>query len=86
MQDRPDQAWVELAARLRDESEKRGWGSRELWAMTRAQREAAMWRGELTSDQLREWAARAPQEVPLIGREFAFIAMLEPEWADADDG
>jgi hypothetical protein len=54
--------------------------------MTAAQREAAMWRGELTFLQLREWYARTPHEVPLIGGELPWIAMLTPEWAEADDG
>ena len=58
---------------------------RFLWSMTAAEREAAMWRGELTMDQLCAWAQRAPDEVPLINGEFAFIAALTPEVAEADD-
>ena len=56
--------------------------SRGLWAMSAAEREAAMWRGELTSTQLFEWARRRPEEVPLINGEFAFIAMHTPEAAE----
>ena len=85
MQDRPDQAGIEIAARLQDERERRERQSRQLWAMTAAQREAAMWRGELTFTQLREWYARAPHEVPLIGGELPWIAMLTPEWAEVDE-
>ena len=58
---------------------------RFLWSMTAAEREAAMWRGELTMDQLCAWAQRAPDEVPLINGEFAFIAMFTPEVAEGDD-
>lgn len=85
MQNRHDQAGVELAARLHDERARRERGSRQLWAMTAAQREAAMWRGELTFAQLQEWYARAPDEVPLIGGELPWIAVLTPEWAEADE-
>lgn len=56
--------------------------SRVLWEMTPAQRQAAMWRGELTSYQLFEWAQRKPREVPLINDEFAFIAWSTEEFRD----
>lgn len=85
MHDRRHQAAVELTARLLDARERRERGSRELWAMTPAQREAAMWRGELSFHQLQEWTARAPHEVPLLGGELAWIALLTPEWAEADE-
>lgn len=57
--------------------------SRELWKMTPAQRQAAMWDGRLSREQLYEWAKRAPKEVPLIENEFAFIAATTPEVAEA---
>jgi hypothetical protein len=56
-----------------------------LWAMTPAQRQAAMWAGELTQDQLYEWASRAREEVPLIEGEFAFIAASTPEVAELEE-
>lgn len=56
--------------------------SRALWEMTPAQRQAAMWRGQLSSHQLFEWAARKPSEVPLINDEFAFLAWSTPEVAE----
>jgi len=59
--------------------------SRALWAMSAAERTAAMQRGELTGAQLMEWARRAPEEVPLIDGEWAFIAALTPEVADRDE-
>jgi hypothetical protein len=59
-------------------------GSNALWALTPEQRAAAMWAGELTRDQLYEWAKRAPDEVPKIGNEFAFIAIHTPEVAELD--
>jgi hypothetical protein len=54
-----------------------------LWAMTRDERIAAMWRSELTQRQLSQWSSRAQHEVPLLGGEFAWIAMRTPEWAEA---
>jgi hypothetical protein len=54
-----------------------------LWAMTREERIAAMWRSELTRRQLSQWSSRAQHEVPLLGGEFAWIAMRTPEWAEA---
>ncbi len=59
--------------------------SRALWAMTPAEREAAMRRGALTGSQLLEWARRAPDEVPTINGEWAFIAASTPEVADRDE-
>lgn len=50
--------------------------------MTPAQREAAMWRGELTYGQLREWTSHATAEVPLLGGELAWIVMRTPEWLE----
>jgi hypothetical protein len=42
---------------------------RALWAMTRDERIAAMWRGELTTGQLCQWSSRAQHEVPLLAGE-----------------
>ena len=53
---------------------------RALWAMTRDERIAAMWRGELSLRQLCQWSSRAQHEVPLLGGEFAWIAMRTPEY------
>ena len=56
-----------------------------LWAMSRDERIAAMWRRELTLRQLRKWSSRAQHEVPLLGGEFAWIAMRTPDWAVGDE-
>lgn len=58
---------------------------RKLWAMTRAERVAAMWHSQLTLRQLCQWSSRAPHEVPLLAGEFAWIVMRTPEWAEASD-
>lgn len=52
---------------------------RTLWEMTLAERVAAMRRGELTLEQCSAWAARHPEQVPLLNGEFEFLAahMLE---------
>ena len=56
-----------------------------LWAMSPTDRITAMWRGDLTLFQLTSWSSRAPNEVPLIGGEFAYIVMRTPEWAEAGE-
>ncbi len=56
-----------------------------LRAMTRAERIAAMWRGELSLRQLCQWSSRAQHEVPLLGGEFAWIVMRTPDWAEASN-
>lgn len=57
---------------------------RKLWHMTPAQRVEAMWAGQLSWDQLFAWARRAPNEVPLVNGEFAFIALSTPEASEAE--
>jgi hypothetical protein len=51
-----------------------------LWSMSPGERVAAMWRGQLSLHQLCHWSARKPDEVPLLGGEFAWIAMRTPDW------
>jgi hypothetical protein len=52
---------------------------RTLWQMTVAQRVASMRRGELTLEQCSAWAARYPEQVPLLGGKFEYLALLTPE-------
>lgn len=52
---------------------------KQLWAMTPSQRIAAMRAGKLTMEQCCAWAARHPEQVPLLNGEFEFIAALMPE-------
>ena len=47
--------------------------------MTPNERIAAMRRGDLIMEQCCAWAARYPQQVPLINGEFEFIAAYMPE-------
>jgi hypothetical protein len=54
-----------------------------LWALSAAEREVAMRRGELTWGQLCEWAQKESAEVPLIDGEWTFIAAFTPEVAEA---
>lgn len=69
-----DQALVVLQAR---DAHLRG-----VWEMTVAQRIDAMRRGELTMEQCSAWAARYPEQVPLLEGEFEYIARLTPEVCD----
>ena len=50
-----------------------------LWRMTPNERIAAMRRGSLNIEQCCAWAARHPQQIPLINGEFEFIAAHMPE-------
>jgi hypothetical protein len=50
-----------------------------LWRMTATERVAAMRRGELTLEQCCAWAARHPEQVPLLNGEYEFIAIRMPE-------
>jgi hypothetical protein len=83
-----DEAALERALRAQAHRAEQ---SEALWAMTRAQRVEAMWRGELSYFQLCEWSARRPHEVPRIPTditpsgepgEFAWIVMQTPEWCE----
>jgi hypothetical protein len=58
----------------------------QLWAMSPAERIAAMNEGRLSLTQLTAWSARRPSEVPLIGGEFAYIAMYDPEYCERAEG
>jgi hypothetical protein len=75
-----------IMKQLTEERASRAELSRALWAMSAAECEAAMSRGQLTGTQLLEWARRAPDEVPTINGEWAFIAASTPELADVDAG
>ena len=59
-----------------------GEGRARLWAMSAAERLAAMHRGELTLDQLAAWTRARPEECPIVNGEFAWIALSTPEVAD----
>jgi hypothetical protein len=52
---------------------------RSLWQMTPSERVAAMRRGELTLEQCAAWAARHPEQVPLLDGEFEYLAAFTPE-------
>jgi hypothetical protein len=52
---------------------------RSLWRMTVSERIAAMRRGELSMEQCCAWAARHPEQVPLLNGEFEFLAAHTPE-------
>lgn len=50
-----------------------------LWRMSVNERIAAMRNGQLTLEQCAAWAARCPQEMPLLNGEFEYIAAFTPE-------
>src|SRR5436190_5718602 len=54
----------------------------QLWRMTPQERVAMAQQGKLTLGEMLRWAARAPEEVPIVDGEFFFITAL---LADNDD-
>jgi hypothetical protein len=50
-----------------------------LWRMTAAQRVNAMRKGELSLEQCAAWAARYPEQMPLLNGEFEYLAAFKPE-------
>ena len=52
---------------------------RSLWQLTVSERVAAMRRGELTLEQCAAWAARHPEQMPLLDGEFEYLAAFTPE-------
>lgn len=72
-----DQAFLEVAVKARAERERR---YAHLWRMSPTERVSAMWRGELSLGECQAWSRRRPDEVPLIGGEFAYIVMRTPDW------
>jgi hypothetical protein len=57
-----------------------------LWRMSSAERVAAMYRGDLNLRQCLAWAARYPEQVPLLNGEWWFIAIRMPEVAEGPEG
>jgi len=51
----------------------------KLWKMTVSQRINAMRKGELSLEQCAAWAARHPEQVPLLNGEFEYLAAFTPE-------
>ncbi len=50
-----------------------------LWRMSPHERVLAMRRGELTLEQCTAWAARHPEQVPLVNGEFEYVTAFTPE-------
>lgn len=51
---------------------------RRLWLMSPAQRIAAMRRGQQSLEQCAAWAARYPEQVPLLNGEFEYLSAFTP--------
>jgi hypothetical protein len=52
---------------------------RELWEMTVGERVTAMRDGKLSLEQCAAWAARYPEQVPVLNGEFEYLAAFTPE-------
>ena len=81
MSDRTDFDLNQLLGTPPSDDERR----QALWAMTPAQRVAAMYAGELRLSDCLAWAARYPEQIPTLNGEWWFIAIRTPDVADLDD-
>ena len=52
---------------------------RPMWEMNVEQRVQAMRKGELSLEQCAAWAARYPEQVPILNGEFEYLAAFTPE-------
>jgi hypothetical protein len=52
---------------------------RPMWEMSVERRVLAMRKGELSLEQCAAWAARYPEQVPLLNGEFEYLAAFTPE-------
>jgi hypothetical protein len=52
---------------------------RALWQMTVSERVVAMRAGKLSVEQCAAWAARYPEQMPLLNGEFEYLAAFTPE-------
>jgi len=78
----PAQTPLPAVASLRVDPER----LQRMWALTPAERLAAARRGQFTLGEMLRWAARRPQEVPLVAGELFFIAALSADNESDDDG
>ena len=57
-----------------------------LWAMTAPQRRQAARDGQFSLGEMLRWAARAPEQVPLLNGEFFFIAAMSVDREPSEGG
>jgi hypothetical protein len=69
----------EIAGQIITQRRARQERLRSLWELTASERVAAMRRGELTLEQCAAWAARYPEQVPLLNGEFEYLTAFTPE-------
>jgi hypothetical protein len=71
----------EIVARATADAAARAARHEHLWSMTREERVAAFYRGELTFSDCQAWSRRFPDEPP-IGPcgEYLYILVSTPEW------
>lgn len=56
-----------------------------FWRLSAAERLATYRRGELSFAECLRWGAQRPEEPPRLHGEFAYIAVLTPEVAEAGE-
>lgn len=68
-----------LPVEISHDLDRRAARLRALWRMTPTQRVTAMRRGDLSLQQCAAWAARHPEQIPLINGEFEYLAAFTPD-------
>jgi hypothetical protein len=80
--DKPVQRDITLDERTIRDLKAREARLETLWKMTVSQRINAMRDGKLSLEQCSAWAARYPEQVPLLNGEFEYLAAFTPEVAE----
>jgi hypothetical protein len=77
--DRTTEPATPLSDQILQSARTRAARLRRVWEMTAEQRVMAMRRGELSLEQCAAWAARYPEQVPVLNGEFEYLAAFTPE-------
>ncbi|HWY18918.1 MAG TPA: hypothetical protein VNY27_09450 [Solirubrobacteraceae bacterium] len=77
--DRTTEPRTLLSEQILQSARERAARLQRVWEMTAEQRVMAMRRGELSLEQCAAWAARYPEQVPVLNGEFEYLAAFTPE-------
>ena len=77
--DRTTQPQTLLSDQILQSARERAARLRPMWEMSVERRVRAMRRGELSLEQCAAWAARYPEQVPMLNGEFEYLAAFIPE-------
>ena len=80
--DRTTEPQTLLSEEILKSARERAARLRPMWKMTVSERITAMRDGRLSLEQCAAWAARYPEQMPLINGEFEYLAAFTPEVAE----